>query len=250
MFDFPFDLGALPEAERAGRRDQPVLLEQHRPRRPVPLRVRRGCGNFQEANFEDEGAAAATRFAPRPSTGRAPTTPTSARPRTGPRRGCRCFAGQAPSASRSRPRPPLPVLLPTLPAAFGPGGRFAGRVVEAGGGPGPNTACTRAEITGNVSGQLRSSSGAGCNFDDKVANAALEGAIGAIVYNRAPEGDEERQRRRRPRLDGRRRNPRGHHPECVRPSELRTCLYREHGARRDLRHTGGRPRRAASTLAS
>ncbi|MGB3544040.1 M36 family metallopeptidase, partial [Rubrivirga sp.] len=81
--------------------------------------------------------------------------------------------------------------LPSLPAGFGPGGPFAGRAVEAGGGSGPNTACTSAEVNGIVAGRVALVERGGCNFDDKIANVGRSGAIGAIVYNRLPEGGED-----------------------------------------------------------
>ena len=86
-----------------GGGDQPVLLEQHHPRRLHGYGFDEAAGNFQVQQLRQRRAGQRRRSAPRRRTARAPTTPTS-RPRpTACARGCRCSSARFPSPMRRRP---------------------------------------------------------------------------------------------------------------------------------------------------
>ena len=189
VFDFPFDLGGAPADNAPAAVTN--LFYWNNVVHDVLYRYGfdEAAGNFQAANLGDEGEpndavraealdGSGTNNANfgTPSDGGAP------RMQMFRWTGAVVLDVTAPEA--------LEGSLPSLPAAFGPGGSFEGQIVQAGEGIGDNTACTASAVTNAVAGRVALIERGGCNFDDKIANAGQAGAVGAIVYNRTASGDE------------------------------------------------------------
>ena len=96
----PAQPGAGAEHVSPGRGDQPVLLEQHHPRRAVPVRLRRSGRQLPGQQLRPRRRWATTPCAPRRRTAPAPTTRTSARRPTAQRPRMQMFVWTSPNPDR------------------------------------------------------------------------------------------------------------------------------------------------------